>query len=104
MSEKQWYVAQNGQSIGPMTEEQLKAGLANGTYAGTDHVFTEGMKGWVPASSVPELVGAAPAVPPPRHTEEEAPTRSTTRSSDTKCSSSRSNSTPEKASSPRPAA
>ncbi len=65
MSEKQWYVAQNGQSIGPMTEEQLKAGLANGTYAGTDHVFTEGMKGWVPASSVPELAGAAPAVPPP---------------------------------------
>ncbi len=65
MSEKQWYVAQNGQSIGPMSEQDLKAGLSGGTYSPTDHVFSEGMKGWVPASSVAEFAGAAPATPPP---------------------------------------
>ncbi|RLE32453.1 MAG: TIGR00266 family protein [Acidobacteria bacterium] len=65
MSEKQWYVAQNGQSIGPMSEQDLKSGLSGGTYSPSDHVFTDGMKGWVPASSVPEFAGAAPAAPPP---------------------------------------
>ena len=65
MSEKQWYVAQNGQSIGPMSEQKLKAGLSGGTYSPSDHVFSEGMKGWVPASSVTEFAGTAPAVPPP---------------------------------------
>ncbi len=65
MSEKQWYVAQNGQSIGPMSEQDLKAGLSGGRYSPTDHVFSEGMKGWVPASSVAEFAGATPATPPP---------------------------------------
>jgi len=65
MSEKQWYVAQNGQSLGPMSEQDLKAGLTAGTYSPSDHVFSEGMKGWVPASSVAEFAGAAPPAPPP---------------------------------------
>ncbi len=65
MNEKQWYVAQNGQSLGPMSEQDLKAGLTAGTYSTSDHVFCEGMKGWVPASSVAEFAGAAPATPPP---------------------------------------
>lgn len=65
MSDKQWYVAQNGQSVGPMSENDLKAGLTAGTYSQSDHVFSEGMKGWVPASGVAEFAGAAPASPPP---------------------------------------
>ncbi len=67
MTDKQWYVAQNGQSIGPMSQAEVIQGLANGTYASTDHVFTEGMGGWIAASEVPELAGAGPrtATPPP---------------------------------------
>jgi uncharacterized protein (TIGR00266 family) len=65
MSNRQWYVAVNGQSVGPMSEADLTSALRNGTYSAADHVFTEGMQGWVPASSVPELQGAAPASPPP---------------------------------------
>ena len=65
MSDKQWYVAKDGKSIGPMSETDLANGLRSGTYTSADHVFTDGMKGWVPASSVPEFAGAAPAVPPP---------------------------------------
>ncbi|MCD4748177.1 MAG: TIGR00266 family protein [Thermoanaerobaculales bacterium] len=65
MSDKQWYVAQNGQSIGPMSRGDLVQKLESGAYSMNDHVFTEGMKGWVPASSMPEFSGAAPAIPPP---------------------------------------
>jgi uncharacterized protein (TIGR00266 family) len=70
MSDKQWYVAVNGQSIGPMSESDLAAALRAGTYAPTDHVYTQGMAGWVPAAQVPEFAGAGgsptgPAGPPP---------------------------------------
>jgi len=65
MNEKQWYVAQNGQSLGPMSEEDVKTGLASGAYAPADHVFSEGMKGWVPASNVAEFSGIGTATPPP---------------------------------------
>ncbi len=67
MPDKQWYVAQNGQSIGPMSQVEVIQGLQNGTYASADHVFTEGMSGWVAAAEVPELAGASPrtATPPP---------------------------------------
>ncbi len=65
MSDSQWYVAKDGTSIGPMTQAELVAKLANGTFAGSDHVFSEGMKGWVPASSVPALGARAAVVPPP---------------------------------------
>jgi len=65
--QKKWYVAVNGQSIGPMTLAELTEALQAGRYAGHDYVFTEGMAGWVPASQVPELRGVAAArpVPPP---------------------------------------
>lgn len=61
MSEKMWYVAVGGQSVGPMPQSELVAALASGKYTAQDHVYTEGMAGWVPAHSVAELQGAAPA-------------------------------------------
>jgi len=67
--EKMWYVAENGQSIGPMTQSDLTVGLQSGRYTAETHVFSQGMAGWLPAGQVPELQGApsgaAPAVPPP---------------------------------------
>jgi uncharacterized protein (TIGR00266 family) len=71
MSEKQWYVAVDGQSFGPFSEADLRAKFQAGEYTIQNHVFTEGMPGWVPAESVDEfktIASAAPAPPPPAPT------------------------------------
>lgn len=69
MSDKKWYVAVDGNSVGPMSEGELKAALSNGTYTPSHHVFCEGMSDWTQAGSVPELAGSAPnpgaGAPPP---------------------------------------
>jgi uncharacterized protein (TIGR00266 family) len=67
MSEKQWYVAVDGRSHGPMSREELTEAFRNGTYGAQHHVFREGMKGWVPAAGVDEFRDVMPtqAVPPP---------------------------------------
>ncbi len=64
---KEWYIAQGGQSVGPMTLEELRQGLASGRYTAETMVFRQGMDGWTPAGRVPELAGTGggPAVPPP---------------------------------------
>jgi uncharacterized protein (TIGR00266 family) len=65
---KQWYVAVDGESFGPFGEEELRAKFVDGTYTPENHVFTEGMKGWVPARGVDEfkdLAAPAPSPPPP---------------------------------------
>jgi uncharacterized protein (TIGR00266 family) len=64
---KQWYVAVNGESFGPFGEDELRRKFADGTYNRDHHVFSEGMRGWIPAHSVNELkgiVGPVPAPPP----------------------------------------
>ena len=65
MTEKQWYVAQDGKSLGPISQSELQDALRTGRYTAQDYVFTEGMSGWTPAGRVPELQGAAPAPTPP---------------------------------------
>jgi uncharacterized protein (TIGR00266 family) len=65
MTDKQWYVAVDGNSIGPMTQSELEAAFQAGTYGPQHHVFSQGMKGWVPAGSVPEFQDVAAATPPP---------------------------------------
>lgn len=68
MSDKQWYVAVDGQSFGPFGEDDLRAKFQAGEYTGKHHVFTEGQRGWIPAESVDEfsnIASAAPAPPPP---------------------------------------
>ncbi|MFV2071471.1 MAG: TIGR00266 family protein [Thermoanaerobaculales bacterium] len=65
MSDKQWFVAVDGKSVGPMTEKALVDALRAGTYTGETHVFSEGMAGWVPAGSIEKLKGHAPKTPPP---------------------------------------
>ena len=51
----QWNYIQNGQTLGPIPEEQLKAMLVGGTLKGDDLVWREGMTGWVAAKQCPEL-------------------------------------------------
>jgi uncharacterized protein (TIGR00266 family) len=64
MSDK-WYVAVDGKSHGPMSEQELVEAFRSGTYHAEDHVFKEGMRGWVPAAGREEFQDAVGAVPPP---------------------------------------
>jgi hypothetical protein len=59
-----WHYVQNGQSLGPVPEEELKAMLAAGSLRGEDLVWTQGMAAWTPAGQVPELRPAPPAPAP----------------------------------------
>ncbi|HHQ47708.1 MAG TPA: DUF4339 domain-containing protein, partial [Acidobacteria bacterium] len=65
MSDKIWYVAEGGQSVGPMTLDELKEGMARGNYTSQTMVFKQGMAGWKPAGEVPELIGSGGSTPPP---------------------------------------
>src|SRR5262245_2690227 len=65
----QWFYAKNGQQIGPVTLDQLKALVSSGQVAKTDMVWRDGMANWLPAGEVPELAvtvasAAGSAVPP----------------------------------------
>lgn len=56
-----WYYAQQGQSVGPIPQAQLKQMLAEGKISPDDPVWTESMAGWLPARKVPGLVVQARA-------------------------------------------
>ena len=51
----QWYYSNNATQMGPVTDAELRAMLASGKVNATDMVWQEGMKDWLPASSVPGL-------------------------------------------------
>ncbi len=63
-----WHVSVNGQTIGPLTAQQLAQGVASGQYGPQTYVWTAGMPNWLPAAQVPQLAalfGATPPPPPP---------------------------------------
>lgn len=63
---RQWYYAQNGQQLGPVSGEQLRAMLVSGAVRGTDLVWTDSLPAWTPAAQVPALVPPpAPVYTPP---------------------------------------
>jgi len=61
----QWNYVQNGQSLGPVPEEQLKAMLASGVLKWDDLVWRDGMAGWLAAKQIPELAALPAAMAPP---------------------------------------
>ena len=72
MSDITWYVAVGGQQQGPMTRQDIIAGLRSGRIGRDAHIFGQGMANWVPVQSDPEFAGAfgggpgaAPPPPPP---------------------------------------
>jgi len=72
MSDKAWYVAVGGQQQGPMSRDEVVAGIRSGRFGRDAHVFTQGMANWVPVTAEPEFSGAfggagaaAPPPPPP---------------------------------------
>ncbi len=63
-----WYVAVNGQTVGPISNEQLLAGIQSGQYSETTMVWRDGFADWLPVEQVNELanppVVAQQGVPP----------------------------------------
>lgn len=74
MSE-QWFYAVNDERRGPVTREVLAGLLREGTLAPEALVWAESLPGWVAAASVPGLVGAPAAAPPPLPASAAAPSR-----------------------------
>ena len=50
-----WHYSQDGKSLGPVPEEQLKAMLTTGALRPTDLVWHEGMANWTAVQGLPEL-------------------------------------------------
>jgi uncharacterized protein (TIGR00266 family) len=65
MSERGWFVAVDGSSVGPLQESELLDAFRSGTYGPDHQVWAEGMEGWQTARSVPFLQHVFSAPPPP---------------------------------------
>ena len=50
-----WYVAVNGQTVGPFSHEQMIAGVRSGQYNLATMVWREGFSDWLPIEQVKEL-------------------------------------------------
>ena len=64
-----WHVANNGQTFGPFTLQQLAQAIAQGQVSAVTSVWNAGLPGWLPAGQLPELAAllgkAGPPPPPP---------------------------------------
>jgi len=68
-----WHIAENGQTQGPFTPEQIAAGISAGQVRGDTLVWSAGMKNWAAARQIPlftALFQPAPPPPPPAATPE----------------------------------
>ena len=59
---KIWYISRDSQPIGPMSEEELRQRAGGGDLRPTDHVWRDGLPGWVPA---PQISSVLPVSAPP---------------------------------------
>jgi hypothetical protein len=59
-----WFYARQGQTVGPLSWDQLRALAQRGALRPEDHVFEQSLGKWVPAATVTGLT--APAAPAPR--------------------------------------
>lgn len=60
-----WFYSSSGVQNGPVSEDDLRSLAASGRLLPTDLVWTAGMPSWQPAASIPGLLPAASAGPPP---------------------------------------
>lgn len=60
-----WHIAENGQSVGPFTGDQLAQAITQGRVAPATLVWSAGMASWVQAAQVPQLAGLFQQGPPP---------------------------------------
>ena len=62
--QKMFHVDHNGQAGGPYNMNQMQSGIQGGQVTGQTLVWSEGMAGWAPAQTVPELQAIFAAPPP----------------------------------------
>lgn len=65
-----WYLAENGESLGPLAPQQLAAWIASGRVGRQSLLWTAGMSGWQAAGALPQWAaafGPPPPPPPPSH-------------------------------------
>jgi Interferon-induced transmembrane protein/GYF domain 2 len=62
-----WYFGRDGRQEGPISDEQLRIMISNGSLRREDLVWREGMADWKPAGQIPGLPFPSPAMyaPPP---------------------------------------
>jgi membrane protease subunit (stomatin/prohibitin family) len=60
-----WHLAENGQTSGPFTGEQITQAISAGRIRPETLVWTAGMPSWSAASETPQLAGLFQAAPPP---------------------------------------
>ena len=60
-----WHLAENGQTSGPFTMEQIAQGISTGRIRAETLVWTAGMPAWTAAGQAPQLAGLFQAAPPP---------------------------------------
>lgn len=59
----QWYYAKNGQQLGPVSAEAIKAGVVKGQLTSSDLVWQDGMSDWRKIKDIPELASNGTAQP-----------------------------------------
>jgi TM2 domain-containing membrane protein YozV len=57
---REWYLHDNGQQIGPYTPEEVASMVASGRVSGSAQAWREGMSTWIPIVSVPPPQPASP--------------------------------------------
>ncbi|HEX7554953.1 MAG TPA: DUF4339 domain-containing protein [Geothrix sp.] len=58
-----WHYIQNGTTLGPIPEEQLRQLISSGALQPSDHVWHDGLAAWTTIQASPEL--ASRGIPPP---------------------------------------
>ena len=70
----QYFVTKNDQQIGPLSEEELAAGVLRGRFSTNDLVWKEGMANWIELSKMfPVLRNKTALVPPPVQAKKDIP-------------------------------
>ena len=68
MAVAQWYMAIGGHQVGPVSEDEIRSNLQNGSIDANTLLFTGGMSNWAPLSTISQFAGAVnapPTQPPP---------------------------------------
>jgi hypothetical protein len=62
----QYYYAEDGEPVGPITFDELKAKIAAGLIKADTPVWKAGTPSWVAARRLPEIAMPCACLPPPR--------------------------------------
>src|SRR6185503_16355603 len=66
MADEQWYMAIGGHQVGPVTADEIRSNIDNGSIDAKTLLFSAGMKNWAPLSAIPQFASrlSPQAVPP----------------------------------------